>query len=849
VFVSSTLSELADERRAVSRAISALRLTPVMFEVGARPHPPQDLYRAYLAQSDVFVGLYWQQYGWVGPGMEISGLEDEFLLSRALPRLLYVKAPAPDREPRLAELLAGIEAEGSESYRHFSSPAELGRLVRDDLAMLLSERFAAARPAAAAAALPGPPGPRPLPVDATSLVGREEAIEEVAGLVELPGVRLVTLTGLGGIGKTRLAVAVGERLADRFGAGTAFVPLAAVTDPGLVLASVARAVGAELAGAGSPLEALVEYFGDDRWLLILDNLEQVVDAARDLDALLARCPGVVILATSRTALGLRAEREYPVPPLPLPADPATVPVAELAVSPAVALFVDRARAVRPGFTLTAGNAAAVAEICRRLEGLPLAIELAAARTRLLDPDALLGRLARSLDALGTGAVDLPERQRTLRATVEWSVGLLEDAERSLLETAAVFVDGWTIDAAAQVAGLDEDRALDLTEALARHSLIYLDPAGDGPRPRMLETIRAFVAERLAARPDAAEVERRHAGYYRALAGQAERPLRSADHGEWLERLEAEEGNLAAAVRWHLGHDTGPLPHLFRVLWLFWFLRDHLGEARSWAGQLLPTAGSFDLQARVELAWTAAATAAEVGDDEAALAARELLAPLLDGIGDPYLRAVSQLVMAWTSGIAGDFDGALQEALVSLEQLRGQDEPFWTALAVYTAGLVEVTIGRYDEALRHLTEMRDLAERLDNPWLAAVSRVYLGMLAVAQGRPEEARGLMDEGLELSLAAHSTRSVTLCLTSFARLVFVDGDPGQAAMLAGAAEGLRRRVGLRAWPLLRREEAELVAQARQALGADGFDQLYAAGSRLSQQEAVAAVRDRRGAGTAAP
>jgi predicted ATPase len=849
VFVSSTLSELADERRAVSRAISALRLTPVMFEVGARPHPPQDLYRAYLAQSDVFVGLYWQQYGWVGPGMEISGLEDEFLLSRALPRLLYVKAPAPDREPRLAELLAGIEAEGSESYRHFSSPAELGRLVRDDLAMLLSERFAAARPAAAAAALPGPPGPRPLPVDATSLVGREEAIEEVAGLVGLPGVRLVTLTGLGGIGKTRLAVAVGERLAERFGAGTAFVPLAAVTDPGLVLASVARAVGAELAGAGSPLEALVEYFGDDRWLLILDNLEQVVDAARDLDALLARCPGVVILATSRTALGLRAEREYPVPPLPLPADPATVPVAELAVSPAVALFVDRARAVRPGFTLTAGNAAAVAEICRRLEGLPLAIELAAARTRLLDPPALLGRLARSLDALGTGAVDLPERQRTLRATVEWSVGLLEDAERSLLETAAVFVDGWTIDAAAQVAGLDEDRALDLTEALARHSLIYLDPAGDGPRPRMLETIRAFVAERLAARPDAAEVERRHAGYYRALAGQAERPLRSADHGEWLERLEAEEGNLAAAVRWHLGHDTGPLPHLFRVLWLFWFLRDHLGEARSWAGQLLPTAGSFDLQARVELAWTAAATAAEVGDDEAALAARELLAPLLDGIGDPYLRAVSQLVMAWTSGIAGDFDGALQEALVSLEQLRGQDEPFWTALAVYTAGLVEVTIGRYDEALRHLTEMRDLAERLDNPWLAAVSRVYLGMLAVAQGRPEEARGLMDEGLELSLAAHSTRSVTLCLTSFARLVFVDGDPGQAAMLAGAAEGLRRRVGLRAWPLLRREEAELVAQARQALGADGFDQLYAAGSRLSQQEAVAAVRDRRGAGTAAP
>jgi predicted ATPase len=849
VFVSSTLGELAEERRAVSRAISALRLTPVMFEVGARAHPPQDLYRAYLAQSDVFVGLYWQQYGWVGPGMEVSGLQDEFELSRALPRLLYVKGPAPDREPRLTELLARIQAEASASYRHFRTPAELGRLVRDDLAMLLSERFAAARPRAAAAPRPGHRGPRALPVDATSLVGREEAIGEVAELVGRPGARLVTLTGLGGIGKTRLAVAAGERLADRFGAGTAFVPLAAVTDPGLVLAGVARAVGAELAGADSPLEALVEYFGDDheyfgddQWLLILDNFEQVVAAARDIDALLARCPGVVILATSRTVLGLRAEREYPVPPLPLPADPADAPVSELAGSPAVALFVDRARAVRPGFALTEGNAAAVAEICRRLEGLPLAIELAAARTRLLDPSALLARLVRSLDALGTGPVDLPDRQRTLRATVEWSVGLLGDTERSLLETAAVFVDGWTVEAAVQVAGLDEDQALDLTEALARHSLVYLDPAGDGPRLRMLETIRVFMAERLATRPDAAEVKRRHAGYYRALAERADRPLRGTGQLEWCGRLEAEAGNLAAAVRWYLAHDTGPLPHLFRVLWLFWFLRDHLGEARSWVGQMVPAARSLDLRAQVELAWTAAATGVEVGDDEAALEAREHLAPLLDGIGEPYLRAVVQLVLAWTLGIVDDYDGALQETLVSLEQLHGQDEPFWTALAAFSAGLGETTAGHYDDARHHLTEMRDLAERLDNPWLAAVSRVYMGTLAVAQGRPEEGRAPMEEGLELSLAARSTRSVTLCLTAFARLAFVEGDPQRAALLAGAAEGLRRRVGLQPWPLMRRVEAELVAQVRQALGADRFDQPYAAGSRLSQQEAVAVVRDRR-------
>jgi predicted ATPase len=386
---------------------------------------------------------------------------------------------------------------------------------------------------------------------------------------------------------------VGERLRDRFGAGTVLVPLEAITDPGLVLAAIGRAASADLAGTGSPLGALAETFADGAWLLVLDNLEQVVQVAPDLGELLARCPGLAMLATSRTALGLRAEREYPVPPLPLPADPVSASVAEVAASPAVALFVDRARAVRPGFALTEGNARAVAEICRRLEGLPLAIELAAARTRLLDAPALLDRLGSSLDALGTGAVDLPERQRTLRATVEWSVGLLEDPERSLLQVAAVFIGGWTIQALAQVAALDEDRALELSEALARHSLVYLDRTGLGSRMRMLETVREFVAERLAARPDAAKVGRRHAGYYRALAEQADRPLRSPGETEGRERLQAEAGNLAAAVRWYLAHDRGPLPHLIRVLWLFWTLEDLEREAWPWVQQLLPAAGTLD----------------------------------------------------------------------------------------------------------------------------------------------------------------------------------------------------------------------------------------------------------------
>jgi predicted ATPase len=839
VFVSSTLGELAQERRAVARAVSALRLTAVMFELGARPQPPRDVYRAYLAQSDVFVGLYWQRYGQVGPGMQVSGLEEEFELSSGLPRLVYVKTPAPDREPRLADLLSRIKQHAS--YRTFETPAELANLVRDDLAVLLSERFTAASGQAAASApsTVGAHGPGSLPVSTTALLGRASAIDEVAELIARPEVRLVTLTGPGGVGKTRLAVAVGERLRDRFDAGTVFVPLDTVTEPEMVLAAIGRMTGTELSRTGRPLEALAETFGDGAWLLIVDNLEQVVQVARDLGELLARCPHLEILATSRTALGLRAEREFPVRPLPS-AGSGTASVADVTASPAVALFVDRARAVRPGFAVTERNAAAVAEICRRLEGLPLAIELAAARTRLLDPPALLDRLAASLDALGTGAVDLPERQRTLRATVEWSVGLLEDDERSALEVAAVFVDGWTIQAAARVADVAEDRALELCEALARHSLVELDSAGPEPRARMLETIREFVAERLAVRPDAAEVGRRHADHYRALAERADRPLRGAGLPEWLERLQAEAGNLAAAIRWYLAHDPGPLPHLFRVLWLFWIHEDLEREAKSWVDQLLPAAGTLNPQAQAELAFVSAVIAEDTSDNSAVLAGRERLAPMLAGIQDAFLHAAAQLALAWALPIADDFDGALREASLALQEFRAQDEPHFTAMAAFTVGSLNTALGRYDHALRHLREASELADRSGDDWLAAGSRVGLGVLAALRGRLDEAQAELGEALDLSQAARSTPFVTLCLSGYARLAFAEGNLERAALLEGAAEGLRRRVGLSMWPHLRRVDAELVAKISEGLGESQYKQVTSAGSELTQREAVAIVRD---------
>jgi tetratricopeptide (TPR) repeat protein len=358
---------------------------------------------------------------------------------------------------------------------------------------------------------------------------------------------------------------------------------------------------------------------------------------------------------------------------------------------------------------------------------------------------------------------------------------------------------------------------------------------------MLGTIREFVTEGLASRPDAADVRRRHAEHYQALVEQADQPLRSTEQREWIERLETEAGNLAAAVRWNLDNDPTPLPHLFRMLAVFWTLRDHLTEARSWVNQLLPAARTLDSRSRAELQWTAALTSLEVGDDEAAVAAHQGLAPLLDEIGDPYLDSLSHLAVAWTSPIVGDFDGALERASDALTLLGRQDEPFWTAMAFTTAGTIELSVGRHDRALRHLTAARDLAERLDSPWQTSSAGVQLGLLAVMQGRLDDAHAVLDEALSLSLALHTTPLMTLCLGAFGRLALAAGDAVRAAILAGAAAGLRERAGVRAWPMQRPPESELVDELRQVLGIEAFDRAFAAGSPLSQQEAAAKARVR--------
>jgi len=342
VFVSSTLTELAAERQAVQDAVTSLRLVPVMFELGARPYPPRPVYRSYLAQSQVFVGIYWQSYGWVEPGEQVSGLEDEYRLSAGLPRLIYVKSPAPEREPRLAQMLARIRDEGGVSYQHFSEPAGLQQLVENDLAVLLSERFEMTRPGEGAA--DEAPLAGALPVPPTPLLGREREAAAVEDLVAGEGARLVTLTGPGGVGKSRLMVEAARRLGPGFADGARLLELASVSAADLVAPAIAAGLGLNTS-AGPLITDLESYLRPRRLLLALDNFEQVMGAAPLLAELLAAAPGLVVLVTSRAVLRLSGEHEFPVPPLPVPPAGVGRDPADLQRYASVSLFVERAQAV------------------------------------------------------------------------------------------------------------------------------------------------------------------------------------------------------------------------------------------------------------------------------------------------------------------------------------------------------------------------------------------------------------------------------------------------------------------------------------------------------------------------
>lgn len=618
VFVSSTLDELATERAAVRQAIMQLRLTPVMFELGARPHPPRDLYRAYLAQSDVFVGIYWQRYGWVAPSSDISGLEDEEQLSAGKPRLIYLKQPAPQREPRLQELLDRLREEAVASYQKFSTPDELREVLADDLALLLTERFTRVdqlSPPATPAPLTALAGEQftrhalpPLPLPRDQLIDRIDEVSTACNHLLRVDSGLVTLTGPGGVGKTRVALQVAANCGERFADGVAYLSLASLTDPRLVAMAIAQGLGVAGDERRPVEERLLEMLRPQQLLLVLDNLEQLVTAAAEWIAkALEAAPRLKILVTSREPLRVREERIVPIPPLALPdqsldGQAASTDVTSLTEVASVALFVERAREMQPGFTLTSENAAAIAAICRRLDGLPLAIELAAARLPVLPPDALQARLERRLPLLTRGPRDLPERQQTLRATIAWSYDLLDEQAQALFRQLAVFVGGFTLAAAQAVCHMCDDPELadvGVLEGIAflidKNLLQTRDGSDAAPRFGMLETIREFALEQLrASTEEATAAQQRHADFFLAMAEEVQPHLYDTDRDVWFSRMESDDDNLHAALAWTTSGmaEERTLEAALRFAGVFawyWYTRGQLQEGRSWLERLLAQA--------------------------------------------------------------------------------------------------------------------------------------------------------------------------------------------------------------------------------------------------------------------
>jgi predicted ATPase len=820
VFVSSALTELADERVAVRRAIETLRLTPVMFELGARPYPPRALYRAYLEQSHVFLGIYWQSYGWIAPDEDISGLEDEYRLSGEHPRLVYVRRPAQDRHERLDLLLQRIEADDQTSYRPFSSSDELQRLVQDDLMVLLTERFEAVQVPTESAPHRSMTQP---PVPITPILGRDTEVAEVRHLLDA-GRRIVTLLGSGGVGKSRLALEACRRPGPRFPDGVAFVPLERVEDASDVLRLLVHSVGATVEGAQSPLDVAIDHLSGRQMLLLVDNFEQVLEAGVELTTLLEACPGVSAIVTSRRPLRVRGEHQLMVEPLALPplsADTRTgrSGVDGVASSPAVALFVERAQLVRPEFALNDDNAGAVAGLVTRLDGLPLAIELAAARTKMLEPQQMLERFESGVGFAMSGGHDVPERQRTLRATLEWSCDLLTPAQRILLARLSVFVDGATLEAIESVCSGDpvEDLLDDLSTLLDNGLLRADRERGEGqPRFVLLLTVRQFAAEQLSGSGDEVDVRTRFVDWALETASLGDPVLHRDAPVRWPE-LAVEARNLRHAAQLLL--DASDWKSFTRLAWgvFHWVYRygDMTGFAAS-AERALVQSG--DPQSDTDRAAVARLRAGVtwarflLGDVAGAFAAQDAVDIDAVAATDPACAALLLNARALTlpmSDGGGQAREAAERAIVLAESTR------FDAVSAYTHAFLanlDLMIGDFTSAERHCWKCISIANDIGLDAMAGQQNALLGLIEIAQGRVDDGRTHLAAALEAARIERSLVDAAVLLGHVVVLAVAEGRASDALRLRAIADATMARLGLAHWPML--EDARLAAMGGKPL-----------------------------------